>query len=70
MITNLKIEETDFGKSNKSKENYEVYFSATNKTYLVLIDNTNETLGVFDKEDEQNDLLNKLDNFTQNTTRM
>ena len=37
MITNLKIEETDFGKSNKSKENYEVYFSATNKTYLVLI---------------------------------
>lgn len=63
MITNLKIEETDFGKSNKSKENYEVYFSATNKTYLVLIDNTNETLGVFDKEDEQNDLNTYIENF-------
>lgn len=65
MITNLKINNTDFGKiDNKSKENYEVYFSATNKTYLVLIDNTNEELGVFNKEDAYNDLNIYIENFS------
>lgn len=64
MIIDLKIDKTDFGKSNKSKENYDVYFSATNKTYLVLIDNTNEELGVFNKEDTYNDLNIYIENFS------